>query len=49
MVLSRPAGLFHATTGYSLYLGAYLAMIIPFTLARLVASALMQQWSSPGE
>jgi O-antigen ligase len=27
----------HATTGYSLYLGAYLAMVVPFSLARLFA------------
>jgi O-antigen ligase len=27
----------HATTGYSLYLGAYLAMVVPFSLARLCA------------
>ena len=25
----------HSTVGYSLYLGAYLAMVVPFTLARL--------------
>lgn len=29
----------HSTAGYSLYLGAYLAMVIPFTLVRTVSGS----------